>query len=258
MPSAGYQFSFHPSPEWPKYYSSAEDICKYYCDFAESHNYVEKYIKLNHEVTRVEWIESTSQWRLFITETSSLEGKRKFTDDVDFLVGNIGVLNTWRWPNIPDRESFKGHMTHSGNYDTSIDYRGKKVCVIGSGASSLQIIPTVQKEASHLVSFYRTPQWVGPGLSVDGWTDDMGRNFTCKICPLCDGIMTKVTIDTEEQKQRFRDDPKHYLEFRKAIENKINGSFRGNIKDHVFQKMGREVRRCKVYMCTNLVLTQTR
>jgi hypothetical protein len=47
--------------------------------------------------------------------------------------------------------------------------------------------------------------------------------------------------DTEEQKQRFRDDPKYYLEFRKAIENKINGSFRGNIKDHLFQKKGREV-----------------
>ncbi|KAL5317709.1 hypothetical protein ACEPPN_014807 [Leptodophora sp. 'Broadleaf-Isolate-01'] len=224
VPSAGYQYSFHPSPDWPRYYSSAEEICKYYSDFAHSRNYVEKYMKLSHEVTRAEWSEQTSKWRLYITETSSSEERRDFTDDVDFLVGNIGVLNTWKWPNVPNRESFQGQMTHSGNYDTTIDYKGKRVCVIGSGASSLQIIPAVQREASHLISFYRTPQWVGPGLSIDGWTDELGRNFAY----------------TEEQKQRFRDDPKYYLEFRKAIENKINASFRGNIKDHIFQQKGRE------------------
>ncbi|PVH71104.1 FAD/NAD(P)-binding domain-containing protein [Cadophora sp. DSE1049] len=225
VPSAGYQFSFHPSPDWPRYYSSAEDICKYYCDFANSHNYVKKYMKLSHEVTRAEWNEQTSKWRLYITETFSSGERRELTDDVDFLVGNIGVLNTWKWPNVPNREAFEGQITHSANYDTSIDCKGKRVCVIGSGASSLQILPVVQKEASHVVSFYRTPQWVGPGLSVEGWTDDLGRNFTY----------------TEEQKKRFRDDPKHYLEFRKAIENKINGSFRGNVKDHIFQQKGREM-----------------
>lgn len=141
-------------------------------------------MKLSHEVTRAEWSEQTSKWRLYITETSSSEERRDFTDDVDFLVGNIGVLNTWKWPNVPNRESFQGQMTHSGNYDTTIDYKGKRVCVIGSGASSLQIIPAVQREASHLISFYRTPQWVGPGLSIDGWTDELGRNFACEYLML--------------------------------------------------------------------------
>jgi cation diffusion facilitator CzcD-associated flavoprotein CzcO len=141
---------------------------------------VEKYIKLNHEVTRAEWNEKTSTWRLAVKETYLSGEVREFTDEVDFLIGNIGVLNTWKWPSIPNREQFKGQITHSGNYDTSINCKGKRVCVIGSGASTLQIVPIVQKEASQLVSFYRTPQWVGPGLAVDGWTDSLGRNFTCK------------------------------------------------------------------------------
>ena len=200
-----------------------------------------KYIRLSHEVTRAEWSEQTSKWRLYITETFSSGERHEFTDDVDFLVGNIGVLNTWKWPKVPHREAFEGQITHSANYDTSIDCKGKRVCVIGSGASTLQILPVVQKEASHVVSFYRTPQWVGPGLSVDGWTDDLGRNFTCEQsytpCPQRFSHHT----DTEEQKQRFKDDPNYYLEFRKAIENKINGSFRGNLKDHIFQQKGREV-----------------
>ncbi|KAH8684370.1 hypothetical protein BGZ60DRAFT_367323 [Tricladium varicosporioides] len=225
VPSAGYQYSFSPSAEWPKYYSSAEEIWKYYSDFANSHGYVEKYMKLSHEITRADWVEDLAKWRLSITETLPSGDKRQFMDEVDFLIGNIGVLNTWKWPEIPNREHYKGQITHSANYDTSIDCTGKRVCVIGSGASSVQIIPVVQKQASHLVSFYRTPQWISSGLGIEGWTDAAGGNFTY----------------TEEQKQKFRDDPKHYLEFRKAIENKINGSFRAMLKDHPFQKIGREM-----------------
>lgn len=180
MPSPAYQFSFAPKPDWSRYYSPSAEIQTYYEDFARDHGYLDRYIKLSHEVTGATWDEATSQWILCITETAESGAKlRSFEDRVDFLVANIGVLNTWRWPDIPNRETFRGKMTHSADYDTSLDLAGKTVIVIGSGASSIQIIPAIKKTAGKIISFYRTPQWISPGLAMEGYTDAQGRNFDC-------------------------------------------------------------------------------
>src|SRR4051794_25476205 len=64
VPSAAYQFSFAPSPDWPKYYSTAKDIKAYYCNFARDRGYTEKYIKLSHEVIKAEWNEEKGKWTL--------------------------------------------------------------------------------------------------------------------------------------------------------------------------------------------------
>ncbi|KPI36748.1 putative sterigmatocystin biosynthesis monooxygenase stcW [Cyphellophora attinorum] len=225
VPSPAYQFSFAPSAEWPRYYSSAEDIKKYYHGFAESHGYLEKYIRLRHEITSATWLENEGQWLLNIKHTLSDGSVVRKQDRVEFLIANIGVLNTWRWPNIPDRELFTGAITHSAAYDTSIDLDNKRVAVIGSGASSIQIIPAIQPRVKELVSFYRTPQWISSGLGVAGYTDPEGKNFTF----------------SDEQKAQFRDDPEYYLKFRKAMEQQINSSFRHNLKDHLWQQKGREM-----------------
>lgn len=134
------------------------------------------------------WDEATSQWILTVTEikTNDASGEteeRTFEDRVDFVVCNTGVLNTWKWPDIPGRDAFKGRITHSADYDTSIDLKDKTVIVIGSGASAIQIVPAIKGDAKKVISFYRTPQWIGPGLAMDGYTDTEGRNFNCK-CPL--------------------------------------------------------------------------
>lgn len=116
---------------------------------------------------------------LHITRTLPSGEKQTLTDEVDFLIGNIGVLNTWKWPDIPRRESFKGKIMHSAAYDESAVLDGKRIAVIGSGASSIQIVPEVAKVAKHLTVFYRTPQWITSGMSVEGYTDEEGRNFVC-------------------------------------------------------------------------------
>lgn len=126
------------------------------------------------------WDSETSQWVLTITDKTNEEAPRGFEHRVDFLIANTGVLNTWKWPNIPHRESFKGQITHSADYDSSIKLRDKTVIVIGSGASAIQIVPAIKNEVKKLISFYRTPQWIGPGLAMDGFTDMEGRNFDCK------------------------------------------------------------------------------
>lgn len=188
MPSAAYQYSFAPKPDWTRFYSPAAEIQEYYQKFAEDHGYIDKYIKLRHEITRAEWDESDSVWRLFITATSDFGEVTNFEDRVDVLVGNIGVLNTWKWPDVPNREAFEGEITHSADYNTSIDLKDKRVAVIGSGASSIQIIPEISKQTKETVCFYRTPQWVSGGMPVEGYTDENGSNFdrkSTKIIQFC-------------------------------------------------------------------------
>jgi cation diffusion facilitator CzcD-associated flavoprotein CzcO len=141
---------------------------------------VDNYIKLSHRVDKATWDEPNGQWILTVTETT--DGReRTFEDRVDFLIANIGILNTWKWPDIPNREAFRGHMTHSADYDTDLDLQGKTVIVIGSGASAIQIVPAIRSAARKVISFYRTPQWIGPGLSMEGYTDSEGRNFLCEL-----------------------------------------------------------------------------
>lgn len=180
VPSAGYQYSFAPKADWSRYYSPAGEIQKYYADFADKNGFVGKYVQLRHEVTRAEWDDAAGQWLLSIKKTSESGTEETFEDRVDFLIGNIGVLNTWKWPDIPNRNLFQGQITHSADYDTSIQLEGKRIAVIGSGASSIQIIPAVQKVAAEVISFFRTPQWISTGLAVEGLTDVEGRNFDCE------------------------------------------------------------------------------
>lgn len=180
VPSAGYQYSFAPKADWSRYYSPAGEIQKYYADFADKNGFVGKYVQLRHEVTRAEWDDAAGQWLLSIKKTSESGTEETFEDRVDFLIGNIGVLNTWKWPDIPNRNLFQGQITHSADYDTSIQLEGKRIAVIGSGASSIQIIPAVQKVAAEVISFFRTPQWISTGLAVEGLTDVEGSNFDCK------------------------------------------------------------------------------
>ncbi|KAF5591075.1 steroid monooxygenase [Fusarium pseudoanthophilum] len=223
VPSPAYQYPFHPKADWSKYYSPAAEIQSYYESFAREKGYVDNYIKLSHRVDKATWDEPNGQWILTVTETT--DGReRTFEDRVDFLIANIGILNTWKWPDIPNREAFRGHITHSADYDTNLDLEGKTVIVIGSGASAIQIVPAIKSTAKKVISFYRTPQWIGPGLPMEGYTDSEGRNF----------------VYTEEQKKKFAEDPKAYLEHRKEMETKINTSFRNNIADHPNQKMARE------------------
>lgn len=160
------------------FYSGAADIQKYYSDYAHSQGYVDKYIKLQHSVTKAVWSEASGQWVLTVEQTSPSGDRVTFEDRVDFLVGNVGVLHTWNWPDIPGRELFKGPITHSANYDTSIDLKDKRVAVIGSGASAVQIVPAIADEAKSVVSFYRTPQWISPGMPLEGFSD--GFNFEGK------------------------------------------------------------------------------
>lgn len=92
-----------------------------------------------------------------------------------------GLFSINKWPNIPGRTSFQGTVEHSADYHDGIDLHGKRVGVIGSGASAIQLIPEVSYQAKEVFCFYRTPQWISFGVPSEGLTDQIGSNFTCKL-----------------------------------------------------------------------------
>lgn len=101
-----------------------------------------RYIKLSHRVVGAVWNEEDKMWHVKIQRGD--DPNDIVEDKAHVFINATGVLNKWKWPDIKGRELFKGPMLHSANWDYSIDLKGKKVGVIGSGSSAVQIVPSIQ------------------------------------------------------------------------------------------------------------------
>ncbi|KAK6209485.1 steroid monooxygenase [Colletotrichum tabaci] len=204
IPSVNYQFSWAPSPNWSKFYSSAPEILQYFKDVAEKYD-LNKYMRLNHTVTGAFWDEEEQKWHVRVQRQDGTT----FEDKADVFVNASGVLNKWKWPAIKGRETFKGTMMHSANWDNSVDLKGKRVGVIGSGSSAVQIVPSIQPIVGTMSCFIRSSSWVVGGFG-QRFAGKNGGNFEY----------------TEEQHEILRNDPKKYLAYRKKIESELNSRFR--------------------------------
>ncbi|KAF2008609.1 putative dimethylaniline monooxygenase [Aaosphaeria arxii CBS 175.79] len=206
IPSVNYQLSWAPSPDWPSFYSSAGDILAYFKGVVEKYNLMQ-YIKLNHQVVGATWNEQEQRWHVKIQRGDDLNDV--IEDSADVFINASGVLNKWKWPAIKGRETFQGPMLHSANWDDSIELKGKRVGVIGSGSSAVQIVPNIQPIVGDMKCFIRSPGWVTAGF---------GQRFAGK-----GGANFKYN---EEQKAILKNDPRKYLAYRKKIESELNSRFR--------------------------------
>jgi cation diffusion facilitator CzcD-associated flavoprotein CzcO len=104
-------------------------------------------------------------------------------DEANVLVTARGQLNEISWPEIPGLETFSGRKMHSGAWDTSYDFRNKKIAIIGNGSSAIQIIPSLQKvEGTSLTCFMRSPTWISGAFGDQGMVQ-LGldpKNTACK------------------------------------------------------------------------------
>ncbi|CAH0042269.1 unnamed protein product [Clonostachys rhizophaga] len=209
IPSVNYQFSWAPSTEWSHYYSSASEILQYFKDVAEKYD-LNKYVRLNHTVVGATWVEEEQKWHVRIQQGNNPEDV--ITDKADIFVNASGVLkyiSKWKWPDISGRETFRGPMLHSANWDDSIELKGKRVGVIGGGSSAVQIVPSIQPVVGHMKCFIRSAAWV---------TASFGQRFAGK-----GGTNFEYS---EKQKEILRNDPTKYLAYRKRIESELNSRFR--------------------------------
>ncbi|MGW0862224.1 flavin-containing monooxygenase [Streptomyces sp. NPDC002611] len=154
VPSHLYSFSFAPNPDWPRTFSGQEHI-RAYLEHVTDVFRLRPHLRFDSEVKRMTWNAERLCWDI---ETAS--GNLS----ADLVVSATGPLSDPKVPEIPGLESFPGKVFHSARWDHDYDLRGKRVAMVGTGASAAQIVPAVQPDVSHLTLFQRTAPWVMPRI----------------------------------------------------------------------------------------------
>jgi len=152
VPSHLYSFSFAPNPDWPRAFSGQEHIRAYLEHIADVFR-LRSHLRFNSDVKMMTWDTEKLRWRI---ETSS----GFLTADV--VVSATGPLSDPKIPDVPGIDTFPGKVFHSARWDHDYDLRGKRVAMIGTGASAIQIVPAIQPDVANLTLFQRTPPWVMP------------------------------------------------------------------------------------------------
>ena len=167
VPSHLYSFSFALNPEWSDSYSLQPEIWRYLKKVAVEHRVIER-VRFGCKVDVARWDDDEKVWKL---DTSD----GPITADV--LLAAHGFLSEPSIPHFEGIESFSGQVMHSAQWDPSYDVTGKRVGVIGTGASAVQIVPEVHKQAAALTVFQRTAAWILPhrGRTIRGWEHALYR-----------------------------------------------------------------------------------
>lgn len=154
VPNHLYQYSFAQTTRWPEFFSSQDSLLDYF-RWCTDELGLREHIRFSTEVESVTFDEDRQLWKLRV---------RGENEDHEFnaVCSAVGQLNRPHFPEIPGGERFAGPSFHSAEWDHDIDLRGRKVGVIGTGASAAQFIPVVAEQVRELVVFQRTPPWLAP------------------------------------------------------------------------------------------------
>lgn len=152
VPSNLYSFSFAPNPDWSQTFALQPEIWRYLRGVADDHG-LRSHLRLGCELQEASWDEQAGLWRL---ETS------RGTMTARVVVSGMGELSKPAIPNLPGIESFAGGAFHTAHWDAGRDLRGRRVAVVGTGASAVQVVPKIQPEVERLTVFQRTPPWILP------------------------------------------------------------------------------------------------
>ncbi|MDF2446492.1 MAG: monooxygenase [Moraxellaceae bacterium] len=170
IPSNLYSYSFAQNPNWSRSFSGAKEILGYI------HHLVDEFklrplIRFKKNVTSLSFDEKAGIWTASIEGGESLQARA--------VVMAQGPLSNSSWPAIPGLEKFEGHKIHSARWDHDYDFTGKRVAVIGTGASGIQIIPELVKKAGFVKVFQRTPAWVfpRPDYATPNWNKTLFRKL---------------------------------------------------------------------------------
>ncbi|SEN03715.1 Predicted flavoprotein CzcO associated with the cation diffusion facilitator CzcD [Mesobacillus persicus] len=139
---------------WSSRYPDQPEILSYLNYVADNFN-LRKDIQLNTRITAAHYDEDNENWRIYINDGTSVTAK--------YFIPAVGGLSAANVPNFKGLNNFKGEWYHTGKWPKEkVDFKGKRVGVIGTGSSGVQIIPIIAKEADHLTVFQRTPQYMIP------------------------------------------------------------------------------------------------
>jgi cation diffusion facilitator CzcD-associated flavoprotein CzcO len=154
IPSHLYEFSFAPNPRWSRRYAPQAEIQAYLEDVARSYGVVDR-IRTATEVNGARWDDSSSKW---VLETSA------GTHEADVLVTACGQLSVPSVPPVPGLDSFAGPAFHTARWRHDVELAGKRVAVVGSGCSAIQVVPAIQPIVEQVDVYQRSPGWTFPKM----------------------------------------------------------------------------------------------
>ncbi len=157
IPSFSYQFSFEKRSDWSRVYAPGREL-KAYAEHCVDRYGVREHFRLNTKVTGARFDEDASAWQVDTAAGDTITAR--------YVIGATGVFSQPKLPDIPGVETFAGEAVHTARWDHSVQLRGKRVGVVGTGASAIQVIPAVAPEAETLTVFQRTPIWCLPKLDA--------------------------------------------------------------------------------------------
>lgn len=168
--NAFYSYSFAQKVDWPKHFSTQDVLLNYFRDCADEYG-IRDSIRFNTEVTSIDFDEQAASWTLQVRTADGAEE----TVTAHAVISAVGQLNRPKMPDIPGMNSFEGPSFHSARWNHEIDLKGKRVAVIGTGASAAQFIPVIAPDVAELTIFQRTPNWFAP---VPHYQDDVPGGLT--------------------------------------------------------------------------------
>jgi cation diffusion facilitator CzcD-associated flavoprotein CzcO len=179
-------------------------------------NELSPFVVLNTEVVEAEWHDMEGLWHVTLKDRKT---EKTFVDKCNVIINGSGVLTKWKWPTIEGLFDFQGALAHSANWPQSLKWEGKRVAVIGTGSSSIQMVPHLAETASKVTVFMRNNTYIAPPF---------GANVSNKEADpeAADPAAAGKHKYTEKEKQRFREDPEYHLKYRTTIERQIaNGGW---------------------------------
>lgn len=175
-PSHLYSFSFAPRAGWSRYYPKQPEILEYVQGVAREAGLTGS-IRFGTEVVSARWDESSATWEVRLRDRSGAESRQV----VDVVISAVGLFNQPAVPDLPGLDDFPGPAFHTARWDRGTDLAGKRVGVIGTGASAMQVVPEIADEAGRVVLFQRSPQWVAPNGNYLRTVDEHVRLLMAQV-----------------------------------------------------------------------------
>ncbi len=155
-PSHFYSYSFELNPNWSHYTPNGPEFQRYLLAVAEKYA-LRRHITFETRVVGLEWDEADNLWVVTLSDAS---GER--TVRANAVINAHGPVNRWSMPNIPGLDTFAGPVMHTAGWDSSVDLKGKRVAMIGTAASGVQLGAAIAPQVGELIVFQRSRHWVMP------------------------------------------------------------------------------------------------
>lgn len=192
------ELSVDPNTEWSEYYPKGAEIQQYWETVVER-NGLKGSVHVRREVLAATWLKGAHQWAV---EVKNLDDGTVFVDTADFFVSAQGRISIPKYPSIEGLyDVFNGDVIHTAKWPSGFDLKGKRVAVIGNGATGQQLIPNILSEVSRLDHYVRAKTWVTASFS-------RGLHEATADAP-------GGPVYSEEDQKTFREDPAAYLEHRR-------------------------------------------